>query len=112
MNTNKPIPTLQVHQLAWIFNAAREHFSEEVRNLQLEIIRLREFSESGPLAESSWVSRRKNSGELLEERRASIERLLPVIEFCDAMREHAANKSSEEFAKAFKECVKRRNTDQ
>lgn len=95
------LPKLAAHQVIWIFDAAREHFAESVRNLQLEVLRLRAFPESAPTAERSWINMKKPATELIEDKLASIERYLPVIEFCEAARQLAADRSAEEFAKAF-----------
>lgn len=98
-----------LNQMVWIFEAAREHFSEQVREMQSDIIRLQQFPEVAPKAEQSWVSRRKPATELIESKVEAVNKYLPLIEFCDQMREKLSDASSAEFAKAFRHTFEKGN---
>ena len=101
MKENRPLPVIQSNQVTWIFDTAREQFSKEVRDLQLDILRLRQFPDEAPQAEPSFVRRQMIAADLIEDKENTIKKYLPVIEFCDVMRERSANYSSSQFAKAF-----------
>ena len=92
---------IEAKHLAWIFEAAGEHFSEKIAELETEIMRHEHFINVGQplvrhnIAPKTRMERHDEAVEALGQYRA-------LTVFCREVRIKCADKSSEDFARAFK----------
>src|SRR5436309_492809 len=107
MTPKKPDSTelsLPTHHFVWLFDAASDHFQEEIEELELEIIRHRAFIDK-PI-ESARPGPTTNRATRISECEARIVEYKGILDFSRRCSERFQQASAQEFAKAFTEYLK------
>lgn len=88
---------MELKHYVWIFQQSAQHFADEVKRIESDIMRHTHFSDE-PIAVPHVAHSPSRKAEI-KRLRDSLKEYREIVAFCSKMREDLADASAEEFAK-------------